>query len=684
MDQSTLIELRRARDLLQAGEREEARLILARILKQDPGVEHAWYLLSFTIEDPQKQRYALNQALRINPAYKKARARLVSLSEASEQVPPGQSKDPAARAGPAREAPGVETKPHLQKPAARRQKRRISPVLLILALSGLCVILIFGAGAAYLLMDSSLLANLMPAPRAPAAQAGANPSPTPSPTASPTPPPTATPTWTPTPTLEAFKPTFIPASCNFHVTRETRVDCGYVLVPEKRDAESTHTIRLAVAVYHSTSDRPAAEPVIYLHGGPGGEAIQPLALVYDSFIAPILKERDLIAFDQRGSGLSSPSLACPEMDSVYLRQGISDDERKTLSISAFQACHDRLAYSEVNLDAYTSAASGTDVRDILVALGYPRAILYGVSYGTRLALTVMRDHPEIVHSAVLDSSLPLETKFFNELTTKTDYAFNELFSGCAADSECNKAYHGLDKVFYDLVTKFDAQPVTVKVKDLVSGQSAEVKVDGNELVSAIDLGLFSSELIPILPQAIYTASNGDYTLLGALLSLSKNVYTQISMGAYISINCHEQVYATTSEQLETDLAAYPKLDSFARAAIYGSPETLFSICNLWGAAAYDPIDSQPVHSAIPSLILAGEYDPATPPFFGKQLLDDLSVSYYVEFPASGHAVSMDAQDSCPLDVVLAFLADPYQPPNTTCVAGLQRPQFITVPISSAP
>jgi hypothetical protein len=276
----------------------------------------------------------------------------------------------------------------------------------------------------------------------------------------------------------------------------------------------------------------------------------------------------------------------------------------------------------------------------------------------------------------------VEVKFFDELAPKTDYAFNALFQGCADDSKCRSAYPSLDRRFYDLVSKLDAQPVKVTVRDLVTGQSGEVEVNGIQLISAVELGLFSSELIPLLPQTIYTAYKGDYTLLGALLSLSKNVYSQIAMGAYISVNCHEQVYATTPEQLETEISAYPKLEAFSMAAIYGSPETLFSICDLWGAAPYDPDDSLPVLSAIPSLILAGEYDPATPPYFSKQLLDSLSTSYYVEFPGSGHAPGMDVQDSCPMDIVLAFLDDLSQAPDTSCIEEMGRPQFITNPITS--
>src|SRR3990172_10258178 len=76
MDSKAKKSLEKALDYLRNGRTDKARPIIADVLKRDPGIEEAWYLLSFTIGDPSKQIYALEQALRLNPENEKAAARL--------------------------------------------------------------------------------------------------------------------------------------------------------------------------------------------------------------------------------------------------------------------------------------------------------------------------------------------------------------------------------------------------------------------------------------------------------------------------------------------------------------------------------------------------------------------------------------------------------------------------------
>ncbi|MDW8145053.1 MAG: alpha/beta hydrolase [Roseiflexaceae bacterium] len=85
------------------------------------------------------------------------------------------------------------------------------------------------------------------------------------------------------------------------------------------------------------------------------------------------------------------------------------------------------------------------------------------------------------------------------------------------------------------------------------------------------------------------------------------------------------------------------------------------------------MEDQPVHSDIPVLILAGTYDPATPPDDGKAAVATLRNGFFFEFPASGHGVILDG--GCPLSMALAFLDNPRQKPDATCLAQLGGPAF---------
>lgn len=692
MDETTLSELRKARDLLRAEKPEEARPILVGLLKQDPNNEHAWYLLGFALSDPERRRYAFQQALRINPGHEKARKQLGILSETAEEPVSEPTEVPTAPEdygegeAPTPVAIPVEVEPSEEPEKQDRPKRRRSPVGTVLLLSALCLLLIIvGVGAVYYLTGGTfaegllpvgLLAPTQPPTAPPVAQPSEPPTITPIP---PTSTSTLTPTITPSATEWVHEPTFVPVTCNFAVPKSATVECGYVSVPEIRGVGPPRTIRLSVAVYRSTSDTPAAEPVIFLSGGPGSGALETVALLYDGFVDPILKERDFIAFDQRGTGSSEPSLDCPEIYSIYmrdLRQTLTDSERATLYTNAVQACRDRLTLTGVNLDAYTSAASAADVKDITSALGYERVNLYGVSYGTRLALTVMRDYTGIVRSAVLDSALPLEARLYNELTARTDHALDVLFAGCAADSQCKAAYPNLETVFYELVDQLDAKPIDVLVPNPLGGQPTTVKVDGAGFISTIRWGLYYTDLIPTLPKAIYDVQEGDYSYLSVVLLLMTTAYDSTSIGMHLSVNCHEQVFATTERELNTDLAEYPELEDFGRSAIYGGAEVLFSICETWGAASFNPEESKPLVSDIPTLILGGQYDPATPPTYSKPLTENLNQSDFIEFPGEGHSLSAGLVENCPLKIALAFLSDPNADPENACLAEMSGPEFV--------
>jgi hypothetical protein len=103
-------------------------------------------------------------------------------------------------------------------------------------------------------------------------------------------------------------------------------------------------------------------------------------------------------------------------------------------------------------------------------------------------------------------------------------------------------------------------------------------------------------------------------------------------------------------------------------------DPIFAICEDWEVAPAGQIENQPVRSDIPTLVLAGEYDPITPPAWGQMVASDLSRSYFFEFPGVGHGASV--ADVCPLKVTLAFLNDPNVSPDSSCIAQMRPPDFV--------
>jgi pimeloyl-ACP methyl ester carboxylesterase len=164
--------------------------------------------------------------------------------------------------------------------------------------------------------------------------------------------------------------------------------------------------------------------------------------------------RDLILIDQRGTGYSQPSLDCPA--AAHLIQVPPQPVGKELASldSAYRQCHDRLVHDGIDLSAYNTVDNAADIADLRKALGYRTVNLYGVSYGTRLALTVMRHYPQGIRSLVLDSVLPPQHDYA-ALLRSIDTAFTTLFHSCAQAPNCSHEFPHLQQVAQHQVRERD-------------------------------------------------------------------------------------------------------------------------------------------------------------------------------------------------------------------------------------
>ncbi|MBX3080973.1 MAG: alpha/beta hydrolase [Anaerolineae bacterium] len=443
-------------------------------------------------------------------------------------------------------------------------------------------------------------------------------------------------------------------------------------MPEDRGDPASPTIRLHVAIIASLSAHPQPDPIVYLEGGPGGSAILGIEDWVDS---PYLGDREVILFDQRGTGLSEPSLNCEEMEQAYIQ--VSDDPAKT-ELAAVQACHDRLLNDGINLSAYTSAENAADLADLRVALGYPTWNVYGISYGTRLALTLMRDHPEGLRSVIIDSVYPPEVNAYEEEAANTQQAFSVLFDGCAAETACNAAYPNLKQTFYALIDTLNDTPAPVNTVDAASGQTVADQLAGDDVADIVFQAVYSTSYIAELPSAIYAASQGDYE---RLLTMRDGQYPRTrqtdpdltdSEGMFNSVECAEEI---PFNSLDKAKAAAAQIDASLQAWVLADLDITYATCAIWQVQSAPAIESQPVNSDVPTLVLAGEYDPITPPAWGQRAAANLSHSYFFTFPGMGHGVTFD--DVCPQQISLSFLENPATQPDASCIKSMSPPNFVT-------
>lgn len=505
------------------------------------------------------------------------------------------------------------------------------------------------------------------------ASCGGAVSPTPTPTLTPAPP-------SPTPQPARFEPVDcrfpLPQTCEFKVPPCVEISCGDLVVPESRGATGdggTRTIRLHVALIKSYGDDPAPDPVVFLSGGPGGSALAGMLDVLPA-ADEILAERDLIVFDQRGVGYSEPALECPEFsDPTFLPPDEQSPSGETApGLEALAACSDRLTDEGIDLSAYSSAESAADVNDLRIALGYDSWNLYGLSYGTRLALTILRDFPAGVRSVILDSVYPPQADLVASWASSLDRSLGLLFERCAADEACGAAFPDLEPVVFALIERLDREPITLRLSRFPSGEIYEWVVDGSEMVEILFDLLSDTDSIRILPRLIFDTHNGNSAALRDRLDAFPG-YGYLTWGVFYSVYCNEEAgFGTEGHFLALSTGVHPRLQEHYQ----GAAEYYDQVCRVWGVGPGPAVENEPVYSDIPTLILVGEYDPRTPPTWGSLAAASLAHAYLYEFPGVGHGVVPSSP--CARQIVTAFLDAPQSEPDSGCLEVLP-PQEFTVP-----
>jgi len=474
---------------------------------------------------------------------------------------------------------------------------------------------------------------------------------------------------------QAGEATFEPAECPFgmpagQVEGET-VDCGYVVVPENRTNPDSRSIRLAVAIFHPPGGIEHPDPLVYLEGGPGGSALKLLGLRdFEASYGPFLEQgREIIILDQRGVGRSEPALECPAFVERYVDlldqrldgPRLDGDQMRALKVEALTDCAEELG-AGADLTAYNTTQNAADIEDLRRALGYEQLNLWGASYGTRLALDVMRDHPAGLRSVILDAPFPPEVDLYY-VPDAFGRALGEVFSACAADEACEAAYPDLEGVFLEAVAGLDENPVAVTLLDQISGDRIPFLMDGDAFLEQVFRGLYSTAVRQELPGIIYDARDGTFDAL--LLITQLDILRQYfrSWGMYFSVLCHDEVPFSSLESFEASRDRQPQL-----AGMYDHFELgplAYEVCANWDAGVADALESEPVRSSVPALIMTGQYDPIVPPAFGEGVASTLEEASFYVFPGVSHGAS---GTECATQLMLDFLDDPSATLDAACLS----------------
>lgn len=436
---------------------------------------------------------------------------------------------------------------------------------------------------------------------------------------------------------------FEPGPCAVQVAGDERIDCGVLVVPENRSKPGSRTIRLAVTIFRARSAAPLPDPIVFIPGGPGVSGIEGRTTAKRNALA---EERDNILLEMRGNKHAQPSLACPEFNTLRAAGGASEAKL----VQAATACRAALTRDGTDLDGYNSAEAADDFDDLRRALGVKSWNLIGLSYGTKLVLTIAQRHPEGVRSVVLDSVLPPEVNYDEVAGTSTRRSLDALFGACAADPFCSAAHPDLAQRFALLVARIGRDGLQVAGRTLGAREFVEIVASMLETPSAL----------ASLPRLVDDAGQGRFDLLQPRLA-QLHQPSSFNWGLRLSVWCSEEMPFENEARMQAQVS--PKLGL----AGLDARTTTRAVCAAWNVAPAAASANQPVQGDVRALVFGGEFDPVTPPHWGRRLLSNLPNARFVLMPGQSHGASFNR---CGGEIVTAFLRDPAAPLAADCVAKL--------------
>jgi pimeloyl-ACP methyl ester carboxylesterase len=447
----------------------------------------------------------------------------------------------------------------------------------------------------------------------------------------------------------------------------TEARCGKLSVPEDPAAPHGRRIELAVAIVPAVATKSKPDPLFLIAGGPGQGSIEGYAPLLPAF-AGIHRERDLVLVDQRGTG-GSNRLDC-DMPEDSLEGGEYEPAAlKSLAVECLARLKSRPQF-------YTTSIAVRDLDAVRAALGYARINLFGGSYGTRVAQHYARRYPEHTRAVVLDGVVPPTLAIVPRIALESQRALDSVFARCAADAACNGRFPALPAQFAELDATLRKGPVAVTLADPVTGAARRIQVTRSHLVTMARMLVYSPWTASLIPLLVHeAATNGNYAPLAAQAEMAgEDLEKMIAMGMHNSVVCAEDVPrfagAVDRKSLEATAMGPLMLDGME------------ALCEAWPRGPVDPDFAQPLDSAVPALLLSGEFDPATPASYGVLAARGFRNALHLVMPGQGHG---QEQSPCVQKLLRDFIeAGTAKGLDTACVAAIRPAPFFLSFSGSAP
>jgi pimeloyl-ACP methyl ester carboxylesterase len=396
---------------------------------------------------------------------------------------------------------------------------------------------------------------------------------------------------------------------------------GTFPVPEFRGDPASKSISLRYVRFPSTAEKPG-NPIVYLSGGPGGSGIDTAKWRrYPLFLA-MAGHADVIALDQRGTGQSDTPPECRSSQLAPSTDPVSDEAFAELHRAAIRECATFWSEQGTDLRGYTTHESAQDLSALREHLGAEKISLWGISYGSHLALAAMKAIPGEIDKVIIASVEGLDQTV--KLPSRTDAYFEQLgvTLGEADLSGLIRAVH----------SKLDEEPVSLVLE---MGDRGEVPY----LLQRRDMQMMASSAIAD-PEwakqmmALYKAAHaGDYEPVRQLIA--RFVYPDLPIVLRAMPTAMDRASGITRSRL----ARVEKEAENSLLGLYLNFPMPQALPELEHIDLGDDFRAKPA-SDIPTLVLTGSLDGRTYPVSQREATSELTNATHITVEGAGHNLFM--------------------------------------------
>jgi len=439
-----------------------------------------------------------------------------------------------------------------------------------------------------------------------------------------------------------------PFACPVKVDSSFHTRCAYMLVPENREKPNSPMIKVAFLLLESKNPAKRKDPVLFTGGGPGGSS---LGWAVNIPKGTLIRDRDFIAFEQRGTRYALPYLRYFDLDTALKQSYRNNLNKDSMWLVGVKKYKQTLEAKGIDLNGYNSDETAADIDDLLATLRIDSVNLWGISYSGGLMLSVLQRDPARVRSLILDSPLPTFAAIDEDEPAHFNEALTILARHAKEDSSDQARYGNLMTDFSAYFTRIKDSVFYLPYLERGKTDTALIGYTKNDLLQVIEDGLSDRNKLKDVPYIITEMIRGNHA--SYIKSRLDDIFNKNTApdGMRMLVYCADQAVYHSEAVIRDLYQVYPWMEGFHINDVYKA------VCDCWNVKPVSKVSKQPFYSRVPALLGDGEMDPGCGPLYIDMIHHYMPNSQRALFKNRAHGVGGPDW----LALQQAFLDNPFQP-----------------------